>query len=296
MEKTVFFLTVITLALMSCQKVVDADTLLDTDEQVSIIGYLSPTDTLLRISVSKALPSIGTPIKINGGNFAVPVEFLITNAIVTLSDDAGNSVQLDYSPGTTLYSANSSSLGIQNGREYFLRVQVDELEYNASCVIPEKVDNIMETINFTRDEFQQEFAAINVSFRDFEDVKNFYVVGGFFTATFQSEGQEPFNIDYALFFDTDRFLTDNLVNEGLITATAEVFVGNREEFTISALTVQVAHVDELLYQNLRAVDTNSDAEGNPFIEYAISPNTILDAGAVGVFAGYSLTEKIIEIE
>ena len=40
----------------------------------------------------------------------------------------------------------------------------------------------------------------------------------------------------------------------------------------------------------------ANAEGNPFVEYAIAPTNILDEGAVGVFAGYNLTEKTIEID
>ncbi|MGB6152539.1 MAG: hypothetical protein WBG48_11150 [Pricia sp.] len=42
---------------------------------------------------------------------------------------------------------------------------------------------------------------------------------------------------------------------------------------------------------------NIDAnDGNTFVKYSIAPNTILDDGAMCVFEGYQVTEKIIELE
>ncbi len=62
MKTLITLLFLILIVFSSCEKVIDADNLLDAEEKVYILSYLSPTDTLLTVSVSKALPAIGTAL------------------------------------------------------------------------------------------------------------------------------------------------------------------------------------------------------------------------------------------
>lgn len=294
MRKALLALLGLYILLVGCQKVVDADVLLDTKEQVSIIGYISPHDTILKISVTKALPAIGTPVKVDQ-DYQFPEEFLIKDALVTLSNTEGQSVVLDYDNETNTYITSATNLAIIHGDTYNLKVIVAEKEFNASCQIPKQLEAINEIIEFQEDEYGYEFAVINLNFMDFADENNYYILGGYINSTIQFENEEPFEDIFPLFFDEDEFLTDNLSNGTQLNGKTQIYADS-EYYSDVSVTLQVAHTGKVLFENLKASQTNSDADGNPFVEYVIAPNNILDDGAIGVFSGYSVTEKVINLE
>jgi len=277
--------------------VVDADGLLDADPKVYILSYLSPQDTVFRVHVSRALPAIGTVL--DGANGEVnetnEENLVIKDATVALSDEGGNSTSLSYSQENRAYLADASTLNINANQRYFLKVIADGNEFNASCNIPEKIAAIAESIEFKEAEFGGREAEINLSFQDFSGQRNFYVLGGKVSTTFQFEEQEPQTIDFTLFFGSDEFLGDNLEDGGTLNGTSQTYIDNDTQINATRITLQVSHVEEILLQNLRTASTNSDAEGNPFVEYSIAPDNFSEERAVGVFAGYQLTEKEIVI-
>jgi len=293
MRKYILPAILVILTLAACQKVVDADKLLDTEPKVFITGYISPADTTLRINVSRALSSVGTPFSIQD-NEANREKFLIKNAQVTLSDEQGNNTVLDYSEENNIYLAPASTLAILTDSQYFLSVMVDGQEFTASCLIPKKVAAIEEEIVVKDDEFGGQSADVNIRFEDLVGQSDYYAVGGIVRVTYQQEGFEPETFEYSLFFDGSYLLTDALEDGGTLSARSLNSFGS--DSTIEGeLTLQVANVEETLFQNLRAADTNSDADGNPFVEYSISPDNFNQEGAVGIFAGYQLTEKTLDI-
>ena len=295
MKRILFLFALICLAFTSCQKVVDADNLLDTKERVSIIGYLAPSDTILRVAVTKALPTIGTPIQWSTeGNF--PEEFLIRNANVSIANANGAIAELSYAEEINAYIADAANLAIEVGNDYFLSVIVDGQEYNASCTIPKPIETITQNITFRPNESGEEVANVTLSFADFLNEDNYYILGGFYEATFDDPEFGPFITNYSLFFDEDEFLTDNINDGGILNGTSEVFVNNSDFITEATITLQVANVEEVLFQHLRTNSINGNTEGNPFVEFAIAPNMFLDDGAIGIFAGYTLTEKVILLE
>jgi len=294
MGKYFSFTMFVFLIISSCQKVVDADGLLDAEAEVFIQSYLSPQDTVLRVQVSRALPVVGS--KLNGeGSEANEAKFLITDAIVTISDEEGNSTDLAFSEDNSAYLANAATFPILGNQRYFLSVRADGKEFNASCRIPEKVPAIEESIEFKEAEFGGQEAEINLSFQDFSGQRNYYILGGKVITTFQNGNEEPQVITFSLFFDTDEFLSDNLEDGGTLNGTSETFIDRDTEVSATRLTLQVAHVEEVLFQNLRTASTNADAEDNPFVEYSIAPDNFEAAAAVGVFAGYQLTEKEVTV-
>jgi len=294
MRKALLALLGLYFLFIGCQKVVDADELLDTEEQVSIIGYISPHDTILKISVTKALPAIGTPVKVDQ-DYQFPEEFLIKDALVTLSNTEGQSVVLDYDNEINTYVTSATNLQITHGDTYNLKVIVAEKEFNASCQIPKQLEAINEIIEFQEDEYGYEFAVINLNFMDFADENNYYILGGYISSTIQFENEEPFEDIFPLFFDDDEFLTDNLGNGTQLNGKTLIYADS-EYYSDVSVTLQVAHTEKVLFDNLKASETNSDADGNPFVEYVIAPNNILDEGAIGVFSGYSVTEKVIDLK
>ncbi|MFS4415141.1 DUF4249 family protein [Maribacter sp. 2307ULW6-5] len=295
MKRALLSSLLIALTLASCQQVVDADKLLDVQERVSILGYLSPSDTVLRVDVSKALPAIGTPIRIDQGQGA-PEEFLITDALVTIGNANGDAAQLIYDADLNAYLAPATELTIEVGGTYFLTVVVNGEEYNASCTIPKMVEDVNATIDLRPDGFGQQEVNLTLAFTDFEGENNFYIVGATYQATFEFEGEPPFISQGRFFFDDNEFLTDNINDGGTLNAESDVFLGNLDNIVEASVTLQVAHTDEFLYRHLRSSRTNEDAGGNPFVEYAIAPTNILNNGAIGIFAGYALTESTFEVE
>jgi hypothetical protein len=293
MKKYIFIFTAISILFTACQKVVDANELLDTEEQVFITSYISPQDTVLRVNVSRALPSIGTPLSIQD-DAANEAKFLITNAQVSISDEAGNNTILSYSEEEKSYLANANTLPILENQSYFLKVAVDGNEFNASCTIPKKVAEINEQINFRDDFYSGQLADINVAFQDFAGEKNFYILGGLVSTLYQYENEEPEAYTYPLYFESGMFVQANLLDGGILSGNALNSVEEGPSILDKKITLQVAHVEEILFQNLRTDELNFDAEGNPFAEYAIAPNNILDDGAIGVFAGFQLTTKEIQ--
>lgn len=294
--KTYFSLIAIAVFLLTaCQKVVDADTLLDTEEEIFITGYIAPQDTVLRVNVTRALPSIGTSLSVNDQE-ENEAQFLIRDALVSISDASGNTTDLTYDEERKTYLADAVSLPILTDQEYFLKVIVAGNEYNATCKIPQPIAEINELITFNEDTFGNRLANINLSFEDLVGQRNFYVLGGRVSTVVQYEGEEPESFEFSLPFDSDTFLSDNLVDGGVLNGESETFISNDAAVLETEIMLQVANVEESLFQNLRATSTNADAEGNPFVEYAIAPNNFSEQGAIGVFAGYQLTEKVIQIE
>lgn len=294
MRKIILPLVFFALVLTACQKVVDADNLLDTEERVSIIGYLSPSNELIQIAVTKAIPAIGTALPINDTE-ATREQFAIKDALVTLSSEENNVAILPYSEATNFYEIEASDFPIESGRRYFLKVTANGNEYNASCKIPEKVPLLQETINEGQDEFGSPIFSVNISFQDFDTPNDFYIVNGNTEVTFQLEDQEPQTSMNELIFDPDEFLTDNTNNGGVLGRKAEVAQSFGENILETTLTLRVAHAEEVLYQNLRATNSNAENGGNPFVEFSVAPNNILDRGAFGVFAGYVITEKKVRL-
>ncbi|MFK7814379.1 MAG: DUF4249 family protein [Maribacter sp.] len=295
MKRYLYTTLVLLITFGSCQTVVDADKLLDTEEKVHIVGFLSPSDTVLRVNVSKALPSIGTPLPANDYE-AFREAFLIKNAQVQIRDGFGNQTSLVYVDTLETYLADAATLSIESEQEYFLEVTVDDKTYSASCRIPLEVGEIDHEISTRISAFDETIGVIKFRFQDFADEKNFYMLGGLYKVNFTYEDQEPTDAIGSLYFDTDQFLTDNISNGGTIGGNGEFYIGSGVEINNASVTLQVAHMEEIIFQQMRTDDLNFDAEGNPFVEYAIAPNNFLDEGAVGVFAGYTITEKEIELD
>ncbi|VAW10718.1 hypothetical protein MNBD_BACTEROID03-2752 [hydrothermal vent metagenome] len=295
MKKYIVLFVVALLLFTACQKVVDADKLLDTEEKVFVQSYLSPQDTVFRVHVSRVFPSIGTPLSVRDDE-ANEAKFLIKDAQVSISDETGNSTNLSYSEENRAYLANANTLVIMSNQSYFLKVITDGETFNASCQIPEKVAEINGRINLRDNGFGGQDADIDLSFQDLIGKRNFYVLGGLVTTTYQYQGEEPQTSSYPLFFDSDKFLSDALEDGGILNGRSLNSFGGEIDILDATITLQLTNVEEILFQNLKSAATNANADGNPFVEYSIAPNNFKEEGAIGVFAGYQLTEKVIELD
>lgn len=281
------------LSLIACQKVVDADKLLDTEEKVYIVGFLSPQDTVLRVNVNKALSSIGSPIDFSETRNDI---YRIPNAEVRITDVEGNQATLSYSEELDTYLANADALDIVEGGSYSLSVTVNGVTYDASCQIPRQVPLIEHELSAEEREFGGTIISLDIRFQDFPEERNFYMLSGNYQASFTAQEGEQVAFEGSIFFESGQFLNDAVADGGALSGRSEFFIGEDEQLENGRITVQVAHMEEILFQQFRSFDLNQDADGNPFVEYSIAPNNILDEGAVGIFAGYQITEKEIVVD
>ena len=288
-------LVILSICCISCTEVVDADRLLDTEEQFRIVGFISPSDTLLSISVTKALPAIGTELSVNDIE-ANRELFLVEDAFVTLSDSNGNSADLTYNDQLDTYTAPATILPILAGESYFLEVVAEERTFSASCEIPMGAIEITEEIRFDQNAFGERIGTVTFGFEDLVGQRNFYAVGARVRTIVEgTNGEEPMISDFSLFVE-DNLLTDNLGDGISLASSASLFIPEDVNTQETTLILQVANMEEVLFQSLRASTLNTDAIDNPFLELVIAPNTILEGGAIGVFAGYDLQEKLISVE
>ncbi|WP_289062021.1 DUF4249 family protein [uncultured Zobellia sp.] len=294
MSKYIQISLMLVLLCSACQDPVDADELLNVDDGTYIIGYLSPTDTVLTVHVSTAVPAVGTPIydhvdDMGYGSNTDP--FIIKDATVHISDEDDNEIQLIYNPESRNYQVDASEFDIKGEATYFLRVSVNNQEFTSSCTIPKKIEPITEKITAgEKNEFYQDYN-LDIAFQDISGSKNYYIIGAIAEETHEGETY-PYTID----FELSSFLTDVIGDGETLSANSIITNYDVENSTTVKITLQVANVEETLYLNRRATYLNDYNDGNPFVEYSIMPNNIEGKNGVGVFAGYQLTEKVIEYE
>ncbi|MGP1992795.1 DUF4249 domain-containing protein [Zobellia laminariae] len=274
----------------ACQDPVDPDELLNVNDRTYIIGYLSPADTLLTVHVSTAVPTIGIQIDLNEPSGDLE-RYIIKDALVIISDEKNNEIQLTYNPERKNYQVAATEFSITGGNTYFLRVSANNKEYTSTCTIPEKIDTIAEKITLReKNEYYQDYN-LDFTFQDIIGKNNYYLIGG--NAVIDTEDGPYYSY---LNFELNSFLTDAIGDGEIIGQNSTFSYGITDEATTAKVTLQVTNVEEILYLNRRATYLNNYNEGNPFVEYSIAPNNIEGENGVGVFAGYQLTEKVIEYE
>jgi len=100
--------------LFSCEKEAKDIELPQVDPKLVVFGFLSPSDSLIEIAVSKSVPYFG----VNSGSIYDPV----TDAVVLLSS-SNNTISIPYSIETSSYIfPNNASFPILEGETYTLQV------------------------------------------------------------------------------------------------------------------------------------------------------------------------------
>ncbi len=125
MKKYYFIIAILSaLSLASCTKVIDVD-LNTADPKYVIEGFVTKGEMVHQVKISRTL------------NFEENIAFpTVDNAVVVISDDAGNSETLTLaSPG--IYKT-SSLLGVE-GRNYTITVTVDGKVFTATSYLPIEV-------------------------------------------------------------------------------------------------------------------------------------------------------------
>ena len=182
----------------------------------------------------------------------------ISNAIVTLSDDLGNSEQLaETVPG--IYST-VTLVGSQE-RTYHMSAMVDGTNYAAQCSMPQAVT--MDTLMIDSfPSFGSYTKIITPGYWDPAGVANYYR----FIVVVNGEKQEGISIE------NDRFSDGNVVFQPLFVSGLELESGDVVQVTMECIAPEVYHYFFTMAQNIDNSATPADPVSN------------IEGGALGYFS------------
>jgi hypothetical protein len=248
----------------SCQKVIEIE-LKDTNQALVIEAEVTDLDKPHTVKLSKVV------------NYNQPNQFpQVSGAVVTLSDNAGNSVKLsEETPGLYLTSA----LPGLPGRTYTLVVQAEGREYRATSTMPQPVaiDSLV----------QREVRlgpapskAIRVHFQDPEEEGNFY----------RLVQSTPTQKDKSIYIAEDRLRNGELFSPSLINRDGTFMLATND-----TVQVQLQSIDRSMYEYLR---TFSETLSNGGANSASPANPVsnFNNGAAGYFSAHAVTLEELVIE
>jgi hypothetical protein len=251
-------------AFSACQKVIEID-LKETNRVIVIEAEVSDQDRPHSVKLSRV-------INYNEPNFFPQVR----GAIVTLSDDAGNSVMLsEETPGLYLTGAIA---GVP-GRTYTLTVQTGGREYKAisTMPLPVAIDSLVQReVRFG----PVATKAVRVHFQDPDTPGNFYRL-------VQQTQQKR---DRSIYIAEDRLRNGLSFNPTLL---------NRDDsFSLrkgDTLTVELQSIDNNVYEYLRTL-SETLSNGGPNSASPANPVTNLGNGAMGFFSAHAVNAQQIVIQ
>jgi hypothetical protein len=127
---TVIFIAFILFALTSCEreaKNIDPPTV---ESQLVVFAFLSPEETLNKVEVSMSRPVFGK---------YKSQSTWVTNATVTITNDAGFSATMVYSDSANGYILSTSQYPIEAGRSYKVSVSANQKSAYGTTTVPSKL-------------------------------------------------------------------------------------------------------------------------------------------------------------
>lgn len=255
--------------LCSCEKNADVK-LPDTESKLVVISFISPQDTLIRVSVKLSQPLFNNA----RSNKYEPV----TNAEVIISGN-GFSASLAYNKILEEYTGDPLQLKVSEGVVYYIRVTTpDGKSVEATTTIPA----INTSLNYT---FLPETNSLKIDWIDPPSGKDYYRAmlesssnyiysgydqNGFFADTILQHG-----VWYAeLFADSDY-------PDSRISAAVSYFSGHEGTDSVN---VHLMHTSKEYYDYTNKLYSAYNTD-NPFQEASLMFTNI--KGGFGVFAGYN---------
>lgn len=186
----------------------------------------------------------------------------VTGAVVTITDDAGNTTQLQQSAQGTYFG--NDIIGTP-GRTYNLRVELDGKVYTATSTMPQKVyiDSLYES--------------------------NFGFGAGSDFATFTYTDPEGFGGNYRAVLwhndtlKTDIFIEDDKYSDGN-SREAVLFSDDYELKPGDQYTVQLQSIDRPVYEYFNVLQ---EVDGSSGLASPANPASNITGGALGYFSAYA---------
>jgi len=250
---SIFFL------LPSCEKVIDLNLNTSASDiviQGNVYDYAGP----YTVSISKTVDFTQT-------NVFPPV----TNAVVTISDNAGNSETLIQK--TEGKYVTSTLRGIP-GVTYTLKVVIQGKTYTASSTMPKAVN--IDSIYLQRDLFGNGTEAV-IDFTDPINVDNYYRVDQYVNDTLKS----------GFYVGDDKLYQGQKISFYL---SASSLTGDKPLIKGDEIKLQLECIDDKVYEYFRTTKGNNGQSASP-----ANPVSNISNGALGYFSAASVRQDSIRV-
>jgi hypothetical protein len=278
---------------MGCEKEVKNIKIPQASPKLVINAFISPQDTLIRVSVTKSAPVLGkTQLTFED----------IKDATVILSDGF-SSITLEYNPPQSireqLYRAEAKDFPIIAGKTYFLKVTNPEgLQAEASCTVPFTQNT---TLEVDVDSMDSEYGVgktytMEMKWQDTPGEVNYYRYSAEVKSVYKPSPNQA-NINYyPVYFDQSlQYLSDNRLDGTIFTTSPTSFTGGyfgNINYDSLELRCYLLNTDEHYYRYHQSI-RNSNVD-NPFAE----PGPIYSnvRGGLGVFAAYNQSVVTLQLK
>ncbi|GAB6011738.1 DUF4249 domain-containing protein [Viscerimonas tarda] len=241
----------------SCKKEIELD-LRSVESHLTIEGTI-PFDSLAKVSLTKTKDFFSD-------NSYSPV----TGAIVTLSDDAGNTDILSLKP-SGLYESEVIT-GVE-GRTYHLRVELDGKAYTATSTMPYAVP-IDSVSMFYVPAFGEAFPTVH--FIDPKGIDNYY------RYIFHINGKKMPGVDVSSDEDRDgKMISRILPYDEEYNDKKKIEQGDK-------IFIEVQFIDEGAHKFFRSLARMGMSQANPISN--------IEGGALGYFSAYSFYQTSVMAE
>jgi len=243
--------------LTACEKVISVD--LNTSSPAIVIQgnvYDHPGPYIVKISKT---------VDFNEANTFPPV----TNAKVSISDNAGNSETLTEIEDGTYATANLAGVV---GRTYTLNVESNGKTYTASSTMPQAVN--IDRIYFGKSAFN-DVALTTIEFKDPQDIDNYYRVIQYVNDT----------LDTGIHIGNDQLSPGQTISFSLSYTTED---GENKLISGDKITLYLECIDKSIYEYFRTSRTNYGQSASP-----ANPVSNISNGALGYFSACSIRQASI---
>lgn len=282
------------------------------DEQIAVIGFISPDDSLVQIALFRAI-GFGTGKDRNNVNY-------IENAIVRISDGQNSYIMnyginpnvyenIDVGGGSTIqrfdkpkytYQVENAILQVTEGKTYSIEIETNKGEkLSATCRVP--IGKVVPDVVLTK--FNEQEYSYEAEWQDDLSATNYYRLEAYqtsFTIGYDSNTGEPI----ATFKQTGTtYFYDNYFRTQEGRKTINYKPQDRVYFYESSIpnfpnvptpkpyvTTYLMKTDENYYLYHQSVENSYNNEGNPFGEPIIIHSNI--ENGIGCFGAY-ITGKVI---
>lgn len=117
----------VSVILASCEQTVTDVDVPKVEPQLVLFGFISPEESIAKVQLTMSRPVYGQK---NGAYHYV------TDAVVTITNDGGQSVQLTYADSNNAYGVSKWQFPIEPGRTYTVAARSGKYNVKASCTVP----------------------------------------------------------------------------------------------------------------------------------------------------------------
>jgi hypothetical protein len=297
-----FFLITITGCEEFFTKEVDNINLPGADSQLVAFAYIAPSDSLIKVHISRSIPYI------DNGQDLTPIG---DKAIVGMARKGENFKELTYNAQCQCYTISTDEMQIEAGYDYSLLVEYKDMKVDASCFVPVHLIGEshlqIDPFELVSDEYgSQEIKLTWQITPPVSDNENYYFSGAFVKSygVFKENGtfDTLYMQSYEMYLDRgEPYFADSEGKTYRFRSTYWSYFGGYPGFDdpsgeypsdiIDSAFIYVLQTDYNYYQFHKSYDTYNNADGNPFAEIVQIYTNI--EGGLGVFGGYNKKEIAI---